>query len=64
MAKARLKNYNGYPAIMIDDKAYPPMTMTIRTRKGRGPLCLDGEYFKELGKAGIKIFYIYNNYTR
>lgn len=59
MAKARLKNYNGYPAIMIDDKAYPPMTMTIRTRKGRGPLCLDGEYFKELGKAGIKIFYIY-----
>ncbi len=58
MAKARLENYNGYPAIVIDGVPYPPMTATIRTRLDGTKLLLDGEYFEALGKSGIKIFYV------
>ena len=54
---ARLENHNGYPAIMIDGKAYPPMMATIRTNN-RDSIIFDEEYFRELGKAGIKIFFL------
>ena len=33
MAKAKIENYNGAPAVMIDGKPYPPMFATIRTNK-------------------------------
>lgn len=68
MAKAVLENYNGYPAIMIDGKPYPPMMMTINNRAGTEPLfegdvpkqevIVDGEYYKNLGESGIKIYFL------
>ena len=54
---ARLENYNGYPAIKVDGKVYPPMMATIRTNN-RDSIIFDEEYFRELGKSGIKIFFL------
>lgn len=64
MAKANIINHNGYPAICIDGNVYPPMTATVVT--GRVPLgetgrTVDADYYKSLGDAGIKIFYIMCN---
>lgn len=53
MTCARIQRYNGEPAIMINGKPYPPMTMTVEIR--------DREYLRDLGEAGIKIFYIVAN---
>ncbi len=50
MPICRVERYHGEPAIMIDGKAFPPMTMTVRTYKR--------EYLKALGEAGFRIFYI------
>lgn len=59
MAKATVGKHNGYPAIMIDDVPYPPMTATIRTHVfNEKELCFDKAYFSALGKAGIKIFFV------
>ncbi len=57
MAKARVENYNGSPAIMIDGVPYPPMMATIRTNNIKEAE-LDTEYYRELGKSGIKIFFL------
>ena len=57
MATAKISNYNGAPAIMIDGKVYPPMMGTIRTSLNNGRV-LDEEYYRNLGKSGIKIFFI------
>lgn len=59
MAKARLENYNGYPAIMIDGKPYPPMTATVVSRSRDGRAVVDADYYKKLGESGIRIFYVY-----
>ncbi len=58
MIKAKLEKYNGYPAVMVDGKPYPPMMVTIRTRSYEGEVVLDDDYIESLGKAGIKIFYV------
>ena len=60
MAKARVENYNGSPAIMIDGVPYPPMMATIRTKNVK-ELKMDEEYYRELGKSGIKIFFLICN---
>ncbi len=57
MAVARVEKYHGSPAIMVDGVPYPPMMATIRTNT-RDALKLDPEYFRELGKAGIRIFFV------
>ncbi len=57
MCTAELVRHNGAPAICIDGKIYPPMMMTVRTNN-KSNLILDGEYFKQLGKSGIKIFFL------
>ena len=57
MAKARVENYNGAPALTIDGKVYPPMYMTVRTIDDR-TLYIDDEYFKNLGEAGIKVYFL------
>ncbi len=54
---AKLENYNGYPAIMVDGKPYPPMMATIRTISG-DKLMVDEEYYKNLGASGVKIFFL------
>ena len=50
MAKAYVKKYHGEPAMMIDGKAYPPMTITVRTK--------NKQYLKDLREAGTQVFYI------
>ena len=57
MTKARIENYNGYPAFVIDGKVYPPMAATIRTIQFDN-VCIDEDYYRELGKSGIKIFFL------
>jgi len=54
---AKVENYNGYPAIMVDGKPYPPMMATIRTNN-RDHMVIDEEYYKNLGKSGIKIYFL------
>ena len=57
MAVAKVEQYNGMPAIIIDGKPYPPMMATIRTNN-RTSMVIDEEYYRELGKSGIKIFFL------
>ncbi len=57
MAKAIVEPYNGSPAIMIDGKPYPPMLATIRTN-AIDHIEADYDYFKRLGEAGIRIFFV------
>lgn len=54
---AEIRMHNGRPAIYIDGKVYPPMMATIRTMN-ENELVIDREYFRELGKAGIRIFFL------
>ena len=54
---AEIRPYHSRPAIMVDGKAYPPMMATIRTNN-RENLVLDPDYFRELGNAGIRIFFL------
>ena len=54
---ARIEKYNGYPAIMVDGKPYPPMMATIRTNNVTS-MKIDKEYYRNLGKSGIKIFFL------
>ena len=57
MAVAKVEIHNGYPAIIIDGVPYPPMYATIRTH-GKNGIIHDRDYFKNLGKSGIKVFFI------
>ena len=54
---ARIEKYNGYPAIIVDGKPYPPMMATIRTNNVTS-MKIDKEYYRNLGKSGIKIFFL------
>ena len=45
MAKAHVENYNGYQAIMIDGKPYPPMLATFYARKD-DQVIIDHDYYK------------------
>ncbi len=55
--KAELKDYNGRPALFIDGKVYPPMMATIRTIDD-SKIIFDKDYFENLGKSGIKVFFL------
>ena len=57
MAIARVENYNGAPALMIDGKPYAPMCATIRTIDGDVSRA-DENYYKRLGESGIKVFFL------
>ena len=52
-----IKNHNGRPAVFIDGVPYPPMMATIRTID-KSEILFDREYFENLGKAGIKIYFL------
>lgn len=54
---AEIRDYNGRPAIFVDGKVYPPMMATIRTN-ARDHIEMDSEYFRSLGEAGIRIFFL------
>lgn len=55
---AEIKNHNGRPAIFIDGKPYPPYTATVRTLKDSVNVIFDRAYFENLGRAGIKIYFL------
>ncbi len=55
---AEIKNLGGRPTIFIDGKPYPPMMATIRTIKDDNEIVFDKDYFYNLGKSGIKIFFL------
>ncbi len=57
MVKAKVEQYNGSPAILIDGQPYPPMMATIRTNN-RTDMIIDEAYYKSLGESGIKIFFL------
>lgn len=64
MAKACITKHNGSPAICVDGQFMPPMTATVvtcRTPLGETGRTIDVDYYKALGDAGIKIFYIMCN---
>ena len=52
-----IRNHNGRPAVFIDGVPYPPMMATIRTID-KSEIIFDKEYFENLGKAGIKIYFL------
>lgn len=54
---AEIRNHNGRPAIFIEDKPYPPMMATIRTIND-SEIVFDRDYFVNLGKSGIRIFFL------
>ncbi|GHV28759.1 hypothetical protein AGMMS4952_13270 [Spirochaetia bacterium] len=53
MTYAKIENYRGAPAVMINGKAYPPMAMTARIKKPG--------YIKALGESGLRIFFLMAN---
>lgn len=55
---AEIKTYNGKPTIFIDGKPFSPMMATIRTMKNGEEIIFDKKYFENLGKAGVKIFFL------
>ncbi|MBR4443111.1 MAG: hypothetical protein IKS52_07580 [Clostridia bacterium] len=54
---ADIRNCNGRPAICIDGKFYPPMMATIRANNVDS-VVLDRAYYRALGEAGIRIFFV------
>ena len=50
MPVTRVERCHGEPAIMIDGRPYPPMTITVPIK--------NPAYLKDLGEAGLKIYYI------
>lgn len=54
---AEIREYNGRPALFIDGKPYPPMMATVRTVDDRKAV-IDKEYYRQLGAAGIRIFFL------
>ena len=57
MADAKILRYHGMPAIVIDGKPMPPMMATIRTN-AHNDIKVDPEYYRNLGKSGIKIYFL------
>ena len=54
---AKIGKINGRPTITVNGVSYPPMMATIRTRWER-EIRFDKDYFTNLGKAGIRIFFL------
>lgn len=56
---AQVKDCNGHPTLYINDKPFSSSIAMIstRTRSSEGePIIFNKEYFKNLGKSGVKIF--------
>ena len=57
MAIAHVEQFNGSPAIMVDGRPCPPMTITIMD--GANAFAPERrDYFRRLGESGLKIFYV------
>ena len=53
-----IKDLGGRPSIFIDGVPYPPYMATIRTLKDSKEIVFDRDYFVNLGKSGVKIFFL------
>ena len=54
---AKIGDWNGAPAILVDGKPVPPMAVTLAyTSEDRAA---EVGYFRNLGAAGIRLFYVY-----
>lgn len=56
-----IRDYNGRPSIWIDGKPYTAPIAFIRSREkvdGKTQIFFDKDYFKALGEAGIKAYFI------
>jgi len=54
---AKVERQNGEPAILIDADPYPPMSITVLSRPTM-TLAQRKAYYRDLGEAGIKTYYI------
>ncbi|MCQ2389132.1 MAG: hypothetical protein MJ138_05415 [Kiritimatiellae bacterium] len=54
---ARVQRHHGEPAIVVDGKPIPPMTITVLARNNRSEAERKA-YLKRLGEAGLKVFYV------
>lgn len=54
-AQAKIADWNGTPAIIVDGKPVPPMLMTM-TEWDIGDY--ERPYFKRLGEAGLRVFFV------
>ncbi len=57
MAKAYVETINRIPTLMIDGKPYFGNAVTVASNRD-GILKLDEEYYRNLGKAGARIFFL------
>lgn len=55
---AEIRDLGGRPAVFIDGVPYPPYMATIRTLKDGKEIVFDRDYFENLGKSGVKIFFL------
>lgn len=53
---AKVELYHGEPAIMVNGKPVPPMTITVS--RWNSDVQWRKAYYRKLGKAGLKVFYI------
>jgi len=62
---AKVENYHGSPAIMVNGKPLPPMSITAFDVGGHSKYGADtggkSVYFRKLGEAGIRLFYVKAN---
>lgn len=65
MAKAYVENIKGIPTMVIDGKPYYGSAVTIANNRN-GELVLDEEYLRNLGKSGVRVFFLVcdTNFTR
>ncbi|MBE6724337.1 MAG: hypothetical protein E7576_03915 [Ruminococcaceae bacterium] len=52
MAKSKMVNWHGSPAVEVDGRILPPMAFTAHAHTR------DREYLRKLGRAGIEIFFL------
>ena len=55
---AEIRDLGGRPAVFIDGVPYPPYMATIRTLKDSKEIIFDRDYFENLGKSGVKIYFL------
>ena len=55
---ARVERYHGEPAVMVDGKAYPPMSMLVHDAWHPKSDADQRAYWQRLADAGMRVFYV------
>lgn len=64
MAYGTIVKHNGAPAIRVNGEIFPPMMATVTTSAvalGSRERKLDEEYYRALGRAGVRLFFVMCN---